>query len=391
LSFHVRNNWRCYRLLVACALLSTLGKTCAAASADFSAARLSEIWREEFPVPARPARKIDSVQNVGMAPPTSSTTKTVPFSAGVPGRLKRPHPAVARVIVPETGATSFGSGTLIDVRGKFGMVITNWHVVRDATGTIEVVFPSGFSSKARALKVDSDWDLAALVVWRPSAQPVSISERAPQPGDKLTICGYGQGSYRCATGHCTQYYAPRLDFPRHMVELDVEARQGDSGGPIFNEQGEMAGVLFGAGQGTTLGSFGGRVGAFLATLAPDIGRATESLAANQTPPGTQGQPQVASLSQRAATLQPQQEEPHQEETEERAFPSQAATQLASVWPTAGESDQTALSRPVDSVRPAAAAAWQAVRRGDNLFEQVKTALAAIGLLAIVIQFLRVAR
>jgi hypothetical protein len=57
-----------------------------------------------------------------------------------------------------------------------------------------------------------------------------------------------------------------------MVELDVEARQGDSGGPIFNQRGELAGVLFGAGQGTTLGSFAPRVNCFLATLAPDIGQ-----------------------------------------------------------------------------------------------------------------------
>jgi S1-C subfamily serine protease len=76
-----------------------------------------------------------------------------------------------RVIVPERGAISYGSGTLVDVRDKFGMVITNWHVVRDAQGDVEVLFPDGFRSKARALKVDADWDLAALVIWRPSAKP----------------------------------------------------------------------------------------------------------------------------------------------------------------------------------------------------------------------------
>ncbi|NOZ38801.1 MAG: trypsin-like peptidase domain-containing protein, partial [Planctomycetes bacterium] len=224
-----------------------------------------------------------------MAPSTFTTAfpsgKTVPqpqpMGAGVRLRSDRPHPAVARIVVPEQGATAYGSGTLIDVRDNFGLVITNWHVVRDATGTIEVLFPGGFTSKARALKVDADWDLAALVIWRPSIEPVSIAAAAPQPGELLTICGYGQGNYRCATGRCTKYYAPRLDFPRQMVELDVEARQGDSGGPIFNRRGELAGVLFGAGQGTTLGSFGGRVGAFLATLAPDIGRAEESLVAEE--------------------------------------------------------------------------------------------------------------
>ena len=199
-----------------------------------------------------------------------------------------PHPAVARIIVPEDGATAYGSGTLVDVRDQYGLVVTNWHVVRDSQGVVEVVFPDGFRSHARPLKVDSDWDLAALVIWRPPIEPVKLADQPPRPGDLLTIHGYGRGQYRIATGRCTPYYAPHANFPQEMVELDVEARQGDSGGPIFNQRGELAGVLFGAGQGTTLGSFAPRVSNFLATLAPDIGQATRPGASRRRrPPGTE--------------------------------------------------------------------------------------------------------
>jgi hypothetical protein len=177
---------------------------------------------------------------------------------------------VARIIVPENGATAFGSGTLVGVKDKHGLVVTNWHVVRDAAGPVEVVFPDGFRSHARPLKVDQDWDLAALVIWRPNVEPVKIAKQPPRPGDFLTIHGYGRGKYRIATGRCTTYYSPQPHFPHEMVELDVEARQGDSGGPIFNQCGELAGVLFGAGQGTTMGSFAPRVRHFLAAVAPDI-------------------------------------------------------------------------------------------------------------------------
>lgn len=359
--------------------------------------QLSEVWREAFPL-----------ADDEMAP--SSFTNGFPVSkptapwAGVRRRANRPHPAVARVVVPEEGAISYGSGTLIDVRENFGLVITNWHVVRDATESIEVVFPDGFTSKARALKVDSDWDLAALVVWRPDGiEPVSIAATAPQLGDQLTICGYGQGNYRCATGRCTQYYAPRLDFPRHMVELDVEARQGDSGGPIFNDRGELAGVLFGAGQGTTLGSFGGRVGAFLATLAPDIGRAEESLAENSFPKKSSGtfrsNNAVAETqpTQRAATLTPR-----QDDFMAREFAATDRVKSESArWPTEeSESQPSTASRAVDasattsqvaSLAPPANALWQSTGGKINLFEQMKTALAAVGLVTIVVQMLRVAR
>ncbi len=194
-----------------------------------------------------------------------------------------PHPAVCRVAVEERDGKAYGSGTLIDCRDAYGLVVTNWHVVHEAKGKIEVRFPDGFTSEARPLKLDETWDLAALVVWRPPITPARLAMSPPQPGDRLTICGYGQGEYLAQTGRCTDYYSPEVGQPQEIVELNVQARQGDSGGPIFNDRGELAGVLFGAARGTTLGSFGGRVQTFLATLAPDIGAAKSATLIAQTP------------------------------------------------------------------------------------------------------------
>lgn len=179
---------------------------------------------------------------------------------------RRPHPAVVRVIAVEGRGTSLGSGTLVAVSRYHGLVLTNWHVVRDAKDSILVRFPDGFTSPARVMKVDRDWDLAALAIWRPRVVPVAIATTPPKPGDMLTIAGYGSGNYRAATGRCTQYVAPSMRHPFEMVELSTTARQGDSGGPIFNEQGELAGVLFGSGFRETMGSYCGRVRNFLADL-----------------------------------------------------------------------------------------------------------------------------
>jgi hypothetical protein len=179
-----------------------------------------------------------------------------------------PLPAVARIVVPEKDGVSYGSGTLIDVRGPFGLVITNWHVVRDAAGQVNVEFPDGFKSPAEVVKTDKDWDLAALSIYRPRTAPLPITSAAPQPGDELTIAGYGSGAWRITSGRCTQYLAPGVEFPHELVELAAEARQGDSGGPILNHRGELAGVLFGSGPGYTSGSYGGRVLNFLSTVVP---------------------------------------------------------------------------------------------------------------------------
>lgn len=183
-----------------------------------------------------------------------------PNAATAPGQ---PHPAVARIRSLESNATSFGSGTLIYRQGKQGILITNYHVVKDAQDDILVTFPSGFRSSAKVVATDPRWDLAALLIWAPEIQPVVITDNPAKPGDTLTIAGYGSGRYQASSGICSQYVSPGINQPREMVELRTVARQGDSGGPIFNQNGELAGVLFGAGWRTTAGSYSGRVKKFL--------------------------------------------------------------------------------------------------------------------------------
>ena len=70
------------------------------------------------------------------------------------------------------------------------------------------------------------------------------------------------------SGRCVQYISPGGNHPFEMLELSASARDGDSGGPIFNVQGELAGVLFGAARGRTAGSFCGRVQKFLNSVSP---------------------------------------------------------------------------------------------------------------------------
>jgi len=190
------------------------------------------------------------------------------------------HPAVVRIYVIEKGSQSLGSGTLVDVRGPYALVVTNWHVIREAAGEISVVFPDGFRSAARVVQHDVDWDLAALSIWKPNVSPVPIATDPPKPGDMLTIAGYGSdGTFRAVSGPCTQYLSPSQQHPHEIVELKAVARQGDSGGPILNTRGELAGVLFGSVDDTTSGSFGPRVRKFLEPLLKTGAEVT-------APPGT---------------------------------------------------------------------------------------------------------
>jgi hypothetical protein len=240
----------------------------------------------QFPIRQVPGRAVASGQKpvAGSQSPGATSPQNPPATGHrQPATSAPPLPAVARIVVPEKDGVSYGSGTLIDARGQFGLVISNWHVVRDAAGPITVEFPDGFKSPAEVIKTDKDWDLAALSIYRPRATPLPITAAPPQPGDSLTIAGFGSGDWRMAGGRCTQYLAPGVEFPHELVELSAEARQGDSGGPILNDRGEMAGVLFGSGPGYTSGSYGGRVLKFLATVVPGGAPGNDGLPANSLP------------------------------------------------------------------------------------------------------------
>jgi hypothetical protein len=177
-----------------------------------------------------------------------------------------PHPAVVRIVAAEQGAASLGSGVLVDANHEQAIVLTNWHVVRDSRSAVLVQFPDGFQTAGTVVRMDEAWDLAAIVIWKPPAIPVPLAATPPNPGDLLTIAGYGRGPYRAQTGRCTEYLSPGTGYPKEFVELSAGARQGDSGGPILNDRGELAGVLFGQNSGRTIGSCSTRLRTFLASI-----------------------------------------------------------------------------------------------------------------------------
>lgn len=180
-----------------------------------------------------------------------------------------PHPAITRIVAFESTGQLYGSGTYVGSVGQYGLIVSNWHVVSGTETLVHVHFPTGFASFGHVLVTDRKWDLAVIVISRPpvAIAPLAIARDVPRPGDSLWIAGYGAGTFRVAGGRCQRYLAPEIPIegqPQYeYVELSVDARQGDSGGPILNQHGEVAGVLFGSDSRNTAGSHCGRVRVFL--------------------------------------------------------------------------------------------------------------------------------
>ena len=231
----------------------------------FTAATFTAAHAEEFGV----ARRVSAIQ--------SYSTHQLPSQQILP--------YVVRIIAFDSGGQSFGTGSYIGTYGEYGVILTNWHVVSETDGLVHVHFPSGFSSFGARVKGDDKWDLALIAISKPpqSIPILTISPTPAKQGDPLWIVGFGSGSYRIAEGQCVRYLAhppkntnDESAFLYEILEVSVSARKGDSGGPILNQRGELAGVLFGSDMvRNTAGSYSERVNRFLTETQSEMARLPE--------------------------------------------------------------------------------------------------------------------
>jgi S1-C subfamily serine protease len=96
------------------------------------------------------------------------------------------------------------------------------------------------------VKRDKTKDLCILHTYHNPLKPVKIAIQAPQPGDKIFVFGApGLVSLMTTEG----YYGTEINIKVTTSEevpynvISAPAFGGNSGGPIFNEDGEVVGVL----------------------------------------------------------------------------------------------------------------------------------------------------
>jgi hypothetical protein len=160
-----------------------------------------------------------------------------------------------------------------------------------------------------------------------------------------------------------------------MVELSTAARNGDSGGPIFNDRGELAGVLFGSGFGRTTGSYCGRVQWFLASIDErfrSLPSAGPTMIAQR--PARPLQDRLATAARPASS-----QTPWSATSEDRRGPR---PELAAVPASVPGNAPVAEVAGHPGEQPVALAA------GPSRAEQIKTILAVIGVLSILFHAMR---
>jgi serine protease Do len=142
-------------------------------------------------------------------------------------------------------ATSLGSGFVIDA--KEGLVVTNNHVIQDAE-EIKVILQDNTALDAELLGRDPKTDIALLKVANPDGvklSEVSLGDSdTARVGDWVMAIGnpFGLGGsvtagIVSARGRNIQA-GPYDDF----IQTDASINKGNSGGPLFNLNGDVIGI-----------------------------------------------------------------------------------------------------------------------------------------------------
>lgn len=154
-------------------------------------------------------------------------------------------------------STSGGSGTGVLIKidkekkvkdGYEGLVLTAWHVIQDdiVDGKIKVTYRNKRRSKGcQVVQYDEGMDVAVLWVWVPSdVEPAKLATKEVKRGDRLELVGLGGGTNLLSCVRAFEASASPPSSP-DKIFADVPLLPGDSGGPVFNHDHEVVGIISG--------------------------------------------------------------------------------------------------------------------------------------------------
>jgi len=142
---------------------------------------------------------------------------------------------------------SLGSGVLVS---KDGMIITAAHVVNNADA-IRITFKDGQQLKAKVIAVSRVADVATIqcegTIKNPQPAKMGDSDKT-KIGERIMIIGSPMGlEHSLSVGYISRrekHSDKHAGFTRlEYFQTDAAINTGNSGGPMFNMQGELIGVV----------------------------------------------------------------------------------------------------------------------------------------------------
>lgn len=170
--------------------------------------------------------------------------------------VERLAPSLVAIYPPD--GSSCGSGVVIS---SDGFALTNFHVVQPCGKWMKVGLPDGKVRNAVTVGVDPVGDLALIKILPLNPADGGSSEFHPatlgdsdlvQPGDDAWVLGNPFGfeeDFTPTVSHGIVSGTHRYQFPAgtfleytDCLQVDAPVNPGNSGGPLFNAQGELIGI-----------------------------------------------------------------------------------------------------------------------------------------------------
>ncbi|MEW6998449.1 S1C family serine protease [Colwelliaceae bacterium BS250] len=156
-------------------------------------------------------------------------------------------PKPGQVEYKSTTAESLGSGAVINNTGR---ILTAAHVVERATD-IEVIFADGSKTTGHVVWVDTLIDLAMIQARKiPSnIEPLKLAKAGDYTiGEQVIAIGAPYGvSHSLSVGYLSgvrdRKTIPGTDITPRFLQTDASINQGNSGGPLFNLDGDIIGIV----------------------------------------------------------------------------------------------------------------------------------------------------
>ena len=160
------------------------------------------------------------------------------------------------------GKTALGSGVIFDEDSD---ILTALHVVNDAT-RITVTFSDGSTYEAKIFARQPDNDIAGIrALGHPDQLAVATlgNPNALNVGDEAIVIGNPFGlEHSLSTGVISGLHRsvqpPGADKPMtDLIQFDASVNPGNSGGPLFNREGDVVGIVSGLANPNGQASFAG--------------------------------------------------------------------------------------------------------------------------------------
>jgi serine protease Do len=192
----------------------------------------------------------DLVQKVSPAVVTISSTMRVqaddeggsPFQPGSPQERQFEQFFGPRQQGPAHVVHALGSGFIIDAQGH---IVTNNHVVKDASD-IQVTLADGRELPAKIIGVDPKTDLAVLQVKSSTPLPhLALGDsNAARVGDWVVAVGNPFGLGGTVTAGILSARGRQIGEGPYddFLQIDAPINRGNSGGPLFAQDGTVIGV-----------------------------------------------------------------------------------------------------------------------------------------------------